>query len=336
MLQAADGFADEPGLPRQGQRQPARGAAPAGRGRRHRPEAARGLGHHARRPSTAAWAWPRRPTRRSRSTATRSTNRASSRTRSPPPRAARCAPSTPKAPAAAMRRTSCAWSARPTSCPRRTNPTMPYTVNTVDEHLDMLMVCHHLDASHRRGPGLRRKPHPPRDHRRRGRAARPGRDQHVLQRQPGHGPRRRDGAALLADGAQDEGAARRAGRRQRAQRQHPRQALRRQVHHQPGHRQRHRARGRQHRGRQVGRPGAVEADLLRRQAFADPEGRLHRGGRDGRPERQHPDAAAGALPADVRQLRRRAGARLAHLHEPGRGRPPTWPTCSACTRRWPR
>jgi urease subunit alpha len=31
--------------------------------------------------------------------------------------------------------------------PSSTNPTMPYTANTVDEHLDMLMVCHHLDAS---------------------------------------------------------------------------------------------------------------------------------------------------------------------------------------------
>lgn len=29
--------------------------------------------------------------------------------------------------------------------PSSTNPTMPYTVNTVDEHLDMLMVCHHLN-----------------------------------------------------------------------------------------------------------------------------------------------------------------------------------------------
>jgi urease subunit alpha len=31
--------------------------------------------------------------------------------------------------------------------PSSTNPTMPYTVNTLDEHLDMLMVCHHLDPS---------------------------------------------------------------------------------------------------------------------------------------------------------------------------------------------
>ncbi len=31
--------------------------------------------------------------------------------------------------------------------PSSTNPTRPYTVNTVDEHLDMLMVCHHLDPA---------------------------------------------------------------------------------------------------------------------------------------------------------------------------------------------
>ncbi|MDG4650033.1 urease subunit alpha [Roseibacterium sp. SDUM158017] len=31
--------------------------------------------------------------------------------------------------------------------PSSTNPTMPYTVNTLEEHLDMLMVCHHLDRS---------------------------------------------------------------------------------------------------------------------------------------------------------------------------------------------
>jgi urease subunit alpha len=30
--------------------------------------------------------------------------------------------------------------------PSSTNPTRPYTINTIDEHLDMLMVCHHLDA----------------------------------------------------------------------------------------------------------------------------------------------------------------------------------------------
>jgi len=35
----------------------------------------------------------------------------------------------------------------PNVLPSSTNPTRPYTVNTIDEHLDMLMVCHHLDAN---------------------------------------------------------------------------------------------------------------------------------------------------------------------------------------------
>ncbi|MCB9641351.1 MAG: urease subunit alpha [Myxococcales bacterium] len=36
---------------------------------------------------------------------------------------------------------------RPNVLPSSTNPTRPYTINTVDEHLDMLMVCHHLDPN---------------------------------------------------------------------------------------------------------------------------------------------------------------------------------------------
>ncbi len=35
----------------------------------------------------------------------------------------------------------------PNVLPSSTNPTRPYTINTIDEHLDMLMVCHHLDAA---------------------------------------------------------------------------------------------------------------------------------------------------------------------------------------------
>ena len=35
----------------------------------------------------------------------------------------------------------------PNVIPSSTNPTMPYTVNTIEEHLDMLMVCHHLDKA---------------------------------------------------------------------------------------------------------------------------------------------------------------------------------------------
>jgi len=37
--------------------------------------------------------------------------------------------------------------ALPNVLPSSTNPTRPYTVNTIAEHLDMLMVCHHLDAA---------------------------------------------------------------------------------------------------------------------------------------------------------------------------------------------
>jgi len=37
--------------------------------------------------------------------------------------------------------------AEPNVIPSSTNPTRPFTVNTIDEHLDMLMVCHHLDPS---------------------------------------------------------------------------------------------------------------------------------------------------------------------------------------------
>ena len=36
---------------------------------------------------------------------------------------------------------------QPNVLPSSTNPTRPYTVNTIDEHLDMLMVCHHLDSA---------------------------------------------------------------------------------------------------------------------------------------------------------------------------------------------
>ena len=205
-----DALPDEPRLPRQGQRQPARGAAPADRGRRHRPEAARGLGHHARRPSTAAWPWPKRPTRRS-SIHSDTLNESGF---------------VEDTIAATKGRTLCAFHTEgaggghaPDIMQRGRRGQLPALVHQPDDALHGehgRRAPGHADGvppprrQHRRGPGLRRKPHPPRDHRRRGRAARPGRDQHDLQRQPGHGPRRRGGAAHLADGAQDEGAARRA------------------------------------------------------------------------------------------------------------------------------
>src|ERR1700721_1024595 len=54
--------------------------------------------------------------------------------------------STPKAPAAVMPPTP-SEGGRSNVVPRSPHPTPPYTANTLDEHLDMLMVCHHLDSS---------------------------------------------------------------------------------------------------------------------------------------------------------------------------------------------
>jgi hypothetical protein len=190
--------------------------------------------------------------------------------------------------------------------PSSTNPTRPYTVNTLDEHLDMLMVCHHLDPAIAEDIAfaesrIRRETIAAEDilhdlgaiSMMSSDSQAMGRVGEVIMRtwQTAHKMKVQRGAAA---------------RRPGAQRQLPRQALHRQVHDQPGHHARHRARGRLDRAGQDRRPRAVEAGLLRRQAVDDPEGRHDRGGADGRPERLDPDAAAGALPDDVRRLRRRA------------------------------
>jgi urease subunit alpha len=72
----------------------------------------------------------------------------------------------------------------PNVLPSSTNPTRPYTVNTIDEHLDMLMVCHHLDPSIHCGGGY---------------FARSRRLFDDLLRQPGHGPCRRGDHSHLAN-----------------------------------------------------------------------------------------------------------------------------------------
>ena len=132
--------------------------------------------------------------------------------------------------------------------PSSTNPTMPYTVNTVDEHLDMLMVCHHLD------PGIAEDLAFAESRIRRETIAAEdvlhdmGVFSMMSSRQPGDGPGRRGRDPHLADRAQDEGAARLAGaargpprdRGEGPQRQLPGQALRRQVHDQSGDRPGHR------------------------------------------------------------------------------------------------
>ena len=74
------------------------------------------------------------------------------------------------------------------------------------------------------------------------------------------------------------------------------------------------------RGRQARRPGAVEPGLLRREAGNGAARRLHRRRPDGRPQRLDPDAAADALPADVRRLRQAAHQLVGHLRLAGRAR----------------
>ena len=125
--------------------------------------------------------------------------------------------------------------------PSSTNPTRPYTINTLDEHLDMLMVCHHLDPSIAEDIAfaesrIRRETIAAED---------------ILHDLGALSMLSSDSQAMgrvgevdhphLADRAQDEGAARRAARGQRAQRQLPREALRREVHDQSGDHARHRA-----------------------------------------------------------------------------------------------
>jgi len=82
--------------------------------------------------------------------------------------------------------------------PSSTNPTRPYTVNTVDEHLDMLMVCHHLDPSIAEDIA-----NPPRNNRRGGHPARYRRIFHDVVGLPSHGPGRRSHHQNLANGTQN-------------------------------------------------------------------------------------------------------------------------------------
>ena len=136
--------------------------------------------------------------------------------------------------------------------------------NTLDEHLDMLMVCHHLDRSIPEDVAFA-------ESRIRGETIAAedvlhdlGAHQHDLDRQPGDGPRRRGHLPDLADRREDEGRARPPRRRGRRQRQPPRASLPREVHDQPGDRARNGARDRLRRDRQVGRPRALAAGVLRR------------------------------------------------------------------------
>ena len=185
----------------------------------------------------------------------------------------------------------------PNVLPSSTNPTMPFTRNTLDEHLDMLMVCHHLSSK------------VPEDVAFADSRIRPETiaAEDVLHDLGAISMMSSDSQAMGRIGEvicrtwqtadkmkQQRGplAGRFGGRRQPA-----RAPLHREVHDQPGDRARHLDRSRVDRSRQAGRSGAVEAGVLRGEAGAGHQGRLHRRRDDGRRQRVDPHAAAGDRPA---------------------------------------
>ncbi len=194
--------------------------------------------------------------------------------------------------------------------PSSTNPTRPYTVNTVAEHLDMLMVCHHLD------------PRIPEDVafaesriRRETIAAEDilhdlgafsmmssdsqamGRVGEVIIRtwQTADKMKRQRGA-LPEDGANDHGRNDNFRAKRYVAKYTINPALTHGLAEQIGSVEAGQAR----------RPGDLVAGVFRGQARPGAEGRHHRRRPDGRPQRLDPDPAAGALPADVRRLWPRA------------------------------
>ncbi len=190
--------------------------------------------------------------------------------------------------------------------PSSTNPTRPHTVNTLDEHLDMLMVCHHLNPSVPEDLAFAESRIRPTtiaaedvlhdmgaismmssDSQAMGRIGeviiRTWQTAHVMKAARG---------ALPGDGRADN---------LRARRYVAKYTINPAIAH--GMARRDRLGG----GRQARRPRAVGAEVLRRAAVAGAQGRVHRVGRDGRRQRVDPDPAAGAAAADVRG--RAAGGR---------------------------
>ena len=176
----------------------------------------------------------------------------------------RSTPTTPRARAAATRRTSSAIASFPNVLPSSTNPTRPHTINTVAEHLDMLMVCHHLNPrvpedlafaeSRIRATTIAAEDvlHDL------GAISMIGSDSQAMGRA---------GETIIRTWQTAHAMKARLGRPESARRrQRARAALRRQVHDLPRGRARARRRGRVGRGREARRPRALGAALLRRPA----------------------------------------------------------------------
>ena len=189
--------------------------------------------------------------------------------------------------------------------PSSTNPTRPYTVNTLDEHLDMLMVCHHLDPSIAEDVAfaesrIRRETIAAEDilhdlgafSMMSSDSQAMGRVGEVILRtwQTAHKMKAQRGALPQDQPGNDNF---------RVKRYLAKYTINPALTHE------HRARSRAPGSGQAGRPRAMAAGVLRHQALPSSQGGDDRGGRDGRPQRLHSHAPAGALPQHVRRLRRR-------------------------------
>ena len=196
--------------------------------------------------------------------------------------------------------------------PSSTNPTRPYTANTLDEHLDMLMVCHHLDSRIPEDVAfaesrIRKETIAAEDilhdlgalSMMSSDSQAMGRVGEVIIRtwQTAHKMKQQRGA-LPGDGDGNDNA--------RVKRYIAKYTIN------PAIAQGLRTRSARS-SRQARRSGAVVAGIFRREAGSGDQGRHHRDGADGRSQRLDPDAAAGALPADVRCAGPRAGRDLRHL-----------------------
>ena len=154
----------------------------------------------------------------------------------------------------------------PNCLPSSTNPTMPFTVNTLDEHLDMLMVCHHLSPSIPEDVAFAESRIRPETIAAEDVLHDLGAISMMSSDSQGEGADRRSHHSHLADGRQDEAPARRSRGREARQRQPARATLRGEVYHQPRHCPWDRPRNRFGGNRQVCRSGGVASGLFRSQA----------------------------------------------------------------------
>ena len=202
--------------------------------------------------------------------------------------------------------------------PSSTNPTRPFTRNTIDEHLDMLMVCHHLDPSIAEDLAfaesrIRKETIAAEDilHDL-GALSMMSSDSQAMGRlgeviirtwQTADKMKKQRGSLPEDKGNNDNF---------RVKRYIAKYTINPAIAHGVS-----KLIGSVEKGK-TGGSRAVVAGVLRRQAGLHHQGRLDRGRADGRSQRLDPDAAARALPADVRRLRQVADRFIGGVHLEGR------------------